>query len=337
MVDHTYPKIFWGLLLTLVALLAVPTCKAASYRCVWEKPSAFRFTIFSPQGVSTKDYYECSYDLEEAFAPFKKLEELEPKKDRFYNMPIRQRYDATFEDYRHLAFDMEDLSVNRTPSFQRLAYRTNYVQGMHFFMVGILAIMPNSVTNWTDDDKTFGGAIDRWKENVKEGPQVDSDDGFLNWVAHPWMGGGYYVMARKCGMTKWESFGYSLFASTILWEYGVEAIAEEPSKQDLWITPILGSMLGELALREEARVKRNGRRIWGSRTLGDIWLWLLNPFWRVTSSMARDLNNLGPWRFRTEFFRDVQVFPIEHRDDIALHERPIKYERTIGIRIKVPF
>ena len=275
--------------------------------------------------------------LDAAFEPFINLEELQPPKDLFYNLPIRQRYDDTLEDYSHLAFDLDDLSVNRTPSFRRLAYRTNYVQGIHLFMVGFLALLPESVTNWEDEDKTIGGAVDRWKENIKEGPVIDSDDGFLNWVAHPWMGGGYYIMARKCGMTKWESFGYSLFASTCLWEYGVEAIAEEPSKQDLWITPIIGSMLGEIAIREEARLKRNGRRIWGSRTLGDIWLWLLNPFWRMTTTMSRDLKHLGNVRFRTEFFREIQVFPLEHSDDIALHERPLEYERTFGLRLKVAF
>lgn len=338
MVDLTRAHTLKVFFLTLLALLAAHPLWAADFHCTWEDDGdPFSFVILSPYGMETMDYISCTFPVEEAISPFTNDYTLRPKTLPFYGLPLRHNYDYHFEDYRHLAFDLEDLSPNRTPAFRNIAYRTNYLQGIHFFMVGFLALLPESVTNWAEEDKNPRGAVERWKENVKEGPQIDSDDGFLNWIAHPWMGGGYYVMARKCGLTKWESFGYSLFASTCLWEYGIEAIAEEPSKQDLWITPIIGSLLGELAIREEARVKANGRRIWGSRVLGDIWLWMLNPFWRITSSMARDLNNLGSWKFRTEIFRDIQIFPIEHKDDITLRERPLEYERTWGIRIKVSF
>ena len=252
-------------------------------------------------------------------------------------MPFHGIWSEELEDYRNLGGYMDDLPGNRDRAFQEVAWRTNYVNGMHFFMAGLLALMPNEFTNWTDEDKNLSGAWDRWTEHVKEGPVWDEDDGSLNWVAHPWMGSGYYVMARHCGFSRWDSFLYSAFASTFLWEYGIEAVAEVPSKQDLIITPVLGSLCGEIALKTERWIKKNDRRVWGSKALGGICLWLLNPFYIITSSMAKDFNKLVPGQIKTEFFRDIQVYPESYLQDSSIYERNIEKEEIWGVRWKTVF
>jgi hypothetical protein len=61
-------------------------------------------------------------------------------------------------------------------------------------------------------------------------------------------------------LSRWQSFGYSALLST-MFEYGAEAFFEKPSYQDLWITPVIGSLLGEFVfspLRESIRAKPGG-------------------------------------------------------------------------------
>jgi len=247
-------------------------------------------------------------------------------------MPFKGTWSEDLQDYMQFGSHLDDLPANRDPAFAEVAWRTNYINGMHFFLFGIVALMPEEMSNWDKEDKNLSGAWDRWKDNVKDGPVWDEDSGGLNWVAHPWMGSGYYVMARHCGMSKWDSFLYSAFASTVLWEYGIEAIAEVPSKQDLLITPIVGSLLGELAYKEEARIKANGRRVLGSKVLGGFCLWILNPFTILTSSMAKDWNKILPGNYKTEFFRDVHIYPESFLGDASIYERNIEREEIWGLR-----
>ena len=95
---------------------------------------------------------------------------------------------------------------------------------------------------------------------------------------HPWAGGIYYMSARGSGYNKWESFAYTAFMSTFLWEYGVEAFAEKPSWQDLFVTPILGSLLGEQFFRWKGNIIRNEKKVLNSRFLGGTSLFLMDPF-----------------------------------------------------------
>ncbi|MNL27232.1 hypothetical protein D3C87_1488100 [compost metagenome] len=74
-----------------------------------------------------------------------------------------------------------------------------------------------------------------------------------------------------------QSFGYSVMMSTFFWEYGVESFAEVPSIQDLIVTPIIGSLLGEAFFRLERNIQENHGKVWGSETLGKVCMVLLNP------------------------------------------------------------
>jgi hypothetical protein len=118
---------------------------------------------------------------------------------------------------------------------------TAYFVGYQFLAIGLLYVMPERVTNWTKEQKEEYN-IDRWWKNVKH-PAVDDDKWYVNYLLHPYWGATYYIRARERGFDKLESFVYSAFLSA-MYEFGAEALFEQPSCQDLIITPAVGTLLG---------------------------------------------------------------------------------------------
>ena len=142
-----------------------------------------------------------------------------------------------------------------TPDLKGLRRDTLYFLGYQFVVVGVLYALPETVTNF---DKDTAG-LSKWWDNVSN-PARDNDDAYLNWITHPYWGAAYYIRGRERGLSRWQSFGYSALLST-LFEYGAEAFFEKPSYQDLWITPVIGSLLGEFVfspLRKSIKAKPGG-------------------------------------------------------------------------------
>ena len=160
----------------------------------------------------------------------------------------------------------------------RLSYTTGMYIGATVIAFGVLWVMPESITNWDKEEIKEKGLIWKWKENVKAGPVWDEDDWVLNWITHPYSGGIYYMTARSSGFTALESFGYSAIMSTFFWEYGVEAFAEVPSIQDLIITPVVGSAVGEGFFYPKKSILRHDKKVLKSRFLGITTLFLMDPF-----------------------------------------------------------
>lgn len=161
---------------------------------------------------------------------------------------------------------------------RRLLYNTGLFMGTALASFGLLWVLPESFTNWNKEEMLEYGMFNRWKDNVRAGPVWDEDGIFLNWVIHPWAGAVYFMSARGSGFNKWESFAYSAIMSTLFWEYGVEAFAEIPSWQDLIVTPILGSIIGEQFFRWKGNVIRNDKKVLNSKILGGISLFFMDPF-----------------------------------------------------------
>jgi hypothetical protein len=105
--------------------------------------------------------------------------------------------------------------------------------------VGAFTLLPNDVTGWEDPE--FKGL----KENFTVGPRVDNDRWFWNYVAHPWSGSEYYLIARNREHSWYASAAYSMGMSTF-WEFFVESSYEQASWQDIFITPVAGTVFGEL-------------------------------------------------------------------------------------------
>ncbi|MBM7035927.1 DUF3943 domain-containing protein [Vibrio ulleungensis] len=186
---------------------------------------------------------------------------------------------VTADDY--LRFDEPDLPIHFTLQSEKdwnyLAEQTYTILGLSIVTVGIMTLLPESITKWDEESRDLSNLGDKWKENVKAGPVWDRDEHFLNYVMHPYFGGVYYTSARHAGFNEFESFLYSAAMSGLFWEYGVEAFAEVPSWQDLFITPMFGAVVGELMLQGEQHILANDGEVWGSSGFGSFTLFFLNP------------------------------------------------------------
>ncbi|WP_407702387.1 DUF3943 domain-containing protein [Vibrio algarum] len=169
------------------------------------------------------------------------------------------------------------LTISPAKDWQYLKEQTYTILGLSVATVGFMTLLPESITKWDDESKSFSDLGTKWKENVKAGPTWDKDEHILNYIMHPYFGGVYYTAARHSGFDEFESFIYSWTMSTFFWEYGVEAFAEVPSWQDLFITPFFGAMVGEMMFEAEQDIVANGGEVMGSKSMGSFSLFFLNP------------------------------------------------------------
>ncbi|MGB1975314.1 MAG: DUF3943 domain-containing protein [Vibrio toranzoniae] len=207
--------------------------------------------------------------------------------------------------------DQYDLTIDKQPLYltvsdgkdwDYLMGQTYTILGLSVATVGLMTLLPESITKWDDDQRDISALGQKWKDNVSAGPVWDRDEHFLNYVMHPYFGGVYYTAARHAGYDEFESFLYSWTMSTFFWEYGVEAFAEVPSWQDLFITPFFGAVVGEMMLEAEQNIVASGGEVMGSQTMGDVSLFFLNPvghihYW-VSDAWGGDAEvnlNTNPW------------------------------------------
>lgn len=113
--------------------------------------------------------------------------------------------------------------------------------GYQFAFIGILYLMPESVTHWEGEQRK--ASFEKWWDNVQHPVTWDKDNPLSNYVGHPLAGAAYYTRARERGFGYFDSFLYSALASA-MFEFGPEAIFERPSIQDMWVTPVGGTLLG---------------------------------------------------------------------------------------------
>ena len=120
--------------------------------------------------------------------------------------------------------------------------------------VGILYFMPESISKWSDDQKKQD-RIQAYKDHITH-IQFDNDLAAVNYIGHPYFGATYYVRAIERGYDAESAFLYSATMSTI-YEFGVEAMFEEASIQDLFVTPILGSVLGYFFVNARDNIRQD--------------------------------------------------------------------------------
>lgn len=174
----------------------------------------------------------------------------------------------------------ETLKLDSKPTYYKPDSPSTYLNttigllggGIVVSIIG-LYIMPESVTNW--DRSRFG--FKAWLQDVQVGPVIDSDNFWLNGVAHPYFGAVYYMQPRVAGYSWAESALFSFITSSIFWEYGIEAFVEIPSWQDLIYTPAMGSIFGEIFYQSTKYIQSNGNRLFGSKILGLIVVGLMDP------------------------------------------------------------
>lgn len=103
----------------------------------------------------------------------------------------------------------------------------------------------------------------------------DRDEPFWNWFVHPISGSQLFLYYRANGYSRIDSLAMT-FVSSTLFEFTVEIYTEPASIQDLFQTPVLGSLLG-LGLENLSMYLLNSGNLAG-KVLGHV----LNPstlFW----------------------------------------------------------
>lgn len=175
------------------------------------------------------------------------------------------------QEIKELELDLPDAVDADSYDRAGLKRDTLYFAGYQWVTIGILYIAPESVSSWTDEQKE-GYDMSYWWDNVTH-PQMDSDDFYINYILHPYWGAAYYVRARERGYDDREAFWYSVLLSS-MYEFGAEALFEEPSIQDLIVTPVVGSMLGRYFMRVRVDIRERDD-VLGNRSKKDKWLWTL--------------------------------------------------------------
>lgn len=163
------------------------------------------------------------------------------------------------------------------PNYTNLGVNTGVLFGAGFVALGVLNLLPDGATAWNKGEILKTAFFKRWGNNVVAGPVWDDDNAIFNYVLHPYGGAAYYMSARSQGFNLWYSALYALGISTVFWEYGIEAFMEIPSIQDLIITPIAGTLIGECFYMAKRYIVNNDYKLLGSRFLGGLVAFLVDP------------------------------------------------------------
>jgi hypothetical protein len=157
-----------------------------------------------------------------------------------------------------------------------------YFVGYQAVFAGVLYLLPESVTKWTDEQKRT--TVNKWAENVQSAAW-DKDPLLVNYIGHPYFGATYYIRARERGFGEFGSFLYSGFLSA-LYEYGIEAFFEPPSYQDLIVTPVGGLLIGKFIFEPiRASIKSKTELAWSDHLI----LILTDPLGAANGLVDRSL------------------------------------------------
>ena len=115
-------------------------------------------------------------------------------------------------------------------------------------------------------------------------PHFDNDSFDFNIFQHSLSGASYFLFYRARGYTKVDAFLWS-FVSSLAFEFTVETVTERPSWQDIYQTPVYGTLLG-LGV-EKVSDKLVETNTWWGKTLGTA----INPF-RLLKKLDPELDGV---------------------------------------------
>lgn len=114
------------------------------------------------------------------------------------------------------------------------------------------------------------GSFKNIRENIFK-PHFDKDHFNYNLSKHTLTGQYYYLFYRSRGYEKQGSFEWA-FLSSLAFEFTIETATERPSYQDMYQTPVFGSIVGMGA--ENLSLWFHSLQTWPTTMLG----YLFNPF-----------------------------------------------------------
>ena len=224
-------------------------------------------------------------------------------------MAITTTTDSTTTSYREkLPYSPYELPYSLTGNsydWHRLWINTATLSSAFVGTLLVLECLPEDATSWNRAELQDVPLFKRWHNHViKKGPEWDHDKFYFNYILHPYAGATYFMAARSCGFNFWRSALYSSIVSTVGWEFGIEGFMERPSIQDIFITPIAGSCIGEGFYHVKRWLVDNDYRLFGSSIAGGILAFLVdpvneftglflgNPARRIAHEKASNLNSI---------------------------------------------
>lgn len=174
-------------------------------------------------------------------------------------------------------YDLPYSMTTRCENWKNLGTNTGVLFAGGITALVILQMLPEDATAWNKAEQHSVSLFDRYARHLRAGPVWDGDKAIFNCVLHPYAGGAYYMSARSQGYNVLGSFLYCTFISTCFWEYGIECFMEVPSIQDLIVTPVAGSIVGESFYLLKRHIVNNDYRLFGSPVLGNIAVFIIDP------------------------------------------------------------
>jgi len=214
-----------------------------------------------------------------------------------------------------------------SPNWRGIKVDTFYFVALQFAAVGLLYVMPEKISGWTQEDKD-NYSLSKWTNNVRN-PIWDDDEWYVNYILHPYWGGTYYIRGRERGLKRSYSFWYSFLLSA-LYEYGAEALFEPVSYQDLIVTPIAGALIGEYIftpIRKQIRTKGNLR--WTDKAV----LIITDPLGVVSEELSRIFGINTQVSFH--LIKTSQIEPLNENSSSVKIKSSDSINSSWGIRLRI--
>ena len=200
--------------------------------------------------------------------------------------------------------------TGRVYDWHRLWINTAVLSGAFVGTLFVLECLPEDATAWNRAEIQSVPLFTRWYNHViKEGPEWDHDKFIFNYVLHPYAGAVYFMSARSVGFNFWQSLLYSAIISDVGWEFGIEAFMERPSYQDMFITPIVGSAIGEGFYRLKRHLVDNDYCLFGSPIVGNVVAFLIDPVNEVVGLFDHNPARAVARRIKEERGENVSFMP----------------------------
>jgi len=212
------------------------------------------------------------------------------------------------------------LSIANEPDLKGLLQDSELFLLYQLAMVGLLYLLPEDISKW-DKDAKRGDPLKKWDDNVNNLGK-DGDEWAVNYIGHPYFGATYYTRARIRGFNRKQSLWYSIAMSTI-YEYGIEAVFEPVSVQDLIFTPVGGAVLGEyFMIGRQKIINRAAAR--GRQTSWDtLGLFFTDPIGTINRKVMESFSHYTPHATLT-------LQPIIASSQINKHSNSSHYGNNLG-------
>lgn len=182
----------------------------------------------------------------------------------------------------------EDILVEKTdqPIFPPVADEiTNKERAINFGVVYAAQWTHYLIDQHEIINKT--GSFENWTQNPFK-PHFDKDNFEFNIYKHSLAGTSYYLWYRSRGYEVEDAFIWA-FISSLAFEFTIETITEPPSYQDIYQTPVFGTVVG-IGL-ERANLYFHSFDNWFAKSIG----YLLNPFTLIPRMKKENQVSIYPY------------------------------------------